>query len=161
MITSKDLTVRWVIRKDLEKILSIERESPEPSWKEEDFLLALRQRNVIGVVAELNFEVVGFQLYKLKPLHFEVIKMTVSSEFSKQGIGGFMVHRLKEKLGALLIHKLAIVFKVRETNLQIQLFLQGRGFICDKIVKGYYEPTTSEAMYRMIYSISEAFEYED
>ena len=50
--------IRWMIRRDMPEVLSIENESFEFPWSEEDFIRCLRQRNCIGMVAEHHDRVV-------------------------------------------------------------------------------------------------------
>src|SRR5687768_6635477 len=52
--------IRWMIRRDMPEVLSIETQCFEFPWTEEDFLRCLRQRNCIGMVAEQGEKVVGF-----------------------------------------------------------------------------------------------------
>ena len=40
--------IRWLIRRDMDEVLSIEQGSFEYPWTEEEFLCCLRQRNCIG-----------------------------------------------------------------------------------------------------------------
>ena len=46
--------IRWLIRRDMDDVLAIERASFQFPWTEEEFLCCLRQRNCIGTVAELD-----------------------------------------------------------------------------------------------------------
>ncbi|MCA9038691.1 MAG: ribosomal-protein-alanine N-acetyltransferase RimI, partial [Planctomycetaceae bacterium] len=52
--------IRWLIRRDMDEVLTIERNSFQFAWNEEEFLCCLRQRNCIGTVAELDHKIVGF-----------------------------------------------------------------------------------------------------
>ena len=47
------LHIRWMIRRDMPDVMGIEVASFEYAWTEDDFLRCLRQRNCIGMVAEL------------------------------------------------------------------------------------------------------------
>jgi len=46
--------IRWMIRRDMPEVMRTERASFEYAWTEDDFLRCLRQRNCIGMVAELG-----------------------------------------------------------------------------------------------------------
>ncbi len=46
--------IRWMIRRDMPEVLQTEQESFDYSWTEEDFLRCLRQRNCIGMVADIR-----------------------------------------------------------------------------------------------------------
>ena len=49
--------IRWLIRRDMDDVLAIERASFQFPWTEEEFLCCLRQRNCIGTVAELDHRI--------------------------------------------------------------------------------------------------------
>lgn len=61
------LRVRWMIGRDMPEVLAIESACRERPWQKERFLKALRQRNVVGMVAdnEANCTVDGFVVYNL------------------------------------------------------------------------------------------------
>ena len=52
--------VRWMIRRDMPEVLGIEQQAFEFPWSDEDFTRCLRQRNCIGMVAEITDSVVAF-----------------------------------------------------------------------------------------------------
>ena len=55
--------VRWMVRKDLDIVCEIEKECFEFPWEGSDFTAAMRQRNCIGRVAEVDSQVVGYVIY--------------------------------------------------------------------------------------------------
>ncbi len=57
--------VRWMIRRDMADVLEMESLCYAVPWTEEDFIRCLRQRNCIGMVAEVGEKVVGFMVYEL------------------------------------------------------------------------------------------------
>ena len=59
------IQLRWMIRRDMPEVLSIEQEAFEFPWLDEDFTRCLRQRNCIGMVAEVGDSVVAFMIYEL------------------------------------------------------------------------------------------------
>ena len=54
-----------MIRRDMPEVIPIETASFEFPWSEDDFVRCLRQRNCIGMVAEMDDQVVGFMIYEL------------------------------------------------------------------------------------------------
>ena len=56
--------IRWMIRRDMPSVLGIEQSCFEFAWNEDDFIRCLRQRNCIGMVAEIDDEIVGFMIYE-------------------------------------------------------------------------------------------------
>lgn len=133
------LEIRWMIRRDMAEVLAIEQANVGPPWDEQDFLNALRQRNSIGMVAELNQRVVGFMIYELSRPQIEVLNFAVHPEFRRLGIGERMVAKLHGKLHTTAPAKRKrLVFHVRESNLGGQQFLAACGLRAE-LVRGHYK----------------------
>ena len=135
--------IRWMIRRDMPEVLRTEQESFEYSWTEEDFLKCLRQRNCIGMVAELGDKVVGFMIYELHKTKLHVLNFAVHPEFRRTGVGRQMVAKL---IGKLSSHRRTkITLAVRETNLSAQLFFKMLDFRATKVLRSYYEDSGEDA----------------
>jgi ribosomal-protein-alanine N-acetyltransferase len=135
--------IRWMIRRDMAEVLRTEQESFEYSWTEEDFLKCLRQRNCIGMVAELGDKVVGFMIYELHKSKLHVLNFAVHPEFRRLGVGRQMVAKL---IGKLSSHRRTkITLAVRETNLAAQLFFKRLDFRAIKVLRGYYDDSGEDA----------------
>lgn len=147
------LQIRWLIRRDMQDVLEIERESFEFPWSEEDFLCCLRQRNCIGMVAESDDRIVGFMIYELHKSRLHVLNFAVSSEFRRAGVGQKMIQRLVDKLSQQ--RRKEIVVEVRESNLAAQLFFQSQGFFAISVLRGRYDDTTEDA-YIMRYLLEQS-----
>ena len=52
------LHIRWMIRKDLEDVLEIERACFEFPWGSDEFITTLRQRDCLAQVIETDAEIV-------------------------------------------------------------------------------------------------------
>ena len=76
-----DLHIRWMIRRDLPTVLEIEESNFEFPWTEDDFLRCLRQRNCIGMVVELDDEIVGFMIYELHTNRLHILNFAVAPFF--------------------------------------------------------------------------------
>lgn len=61
------LEARWMLRRDMEAVLRIEREAFVHPWSESDFIKVLRRRNCIGMAVARDGEVVGYMIYELLP----------------------------------------------------------------------------------------------
>jgi ribosomal-protein-alanine N-acetyltransferase len=143
--------IRWMIRRDMIEVLQTEQESFDFSWTEDDFLRCLRQRNCIGMVAEVDDRVVGFMIYELHKTKLHVLNFAVSPSWRRIGIGTQMVTKL---IGKLSSHRRTkITLAVRETNLSAQLFFRSQGFKASKVLRAYYEDSGEDA-YLMNYRIS-------
>lgn len=141
------LQLRWVIRRDMDEMLEIERGSFEFPWNETDFVDALRQRNIIGIVAEAASEIRGFMIYELRKHELEIIKFAVHPEMRRQLIGTTMLRRLKDKLS--IQRRKELVLKIRESNLPGQLFFRQAGFEASGVLRQWYCDGQSEDAYVM------------
>jgi [ribosomal protein S18]-alanine N-acetyltransferase len=127
--------IRWMIRRDLADVMRIERECFEFAWDDDDFLRCLRQRNCIGMVAEVGDHVIGFMIYELHRNKLNLLNFAVSRSVRRQGIGRQMVSKL--------ISRISLV--VREGNLAAQLFFRGNEFRAMKVLKNYYDDSGEDA----------------
>jgi len=135
--------IRWMIRRDMADVLAIETESFEFPWSEEDFIRCLRQRNCIGMVAELDDRVVGFMIYELHKNRLHILNFAVAGQLRRLGIGTQMVAKLVGKLSEQ--RRSRILLEVRETNLPAQLFFRGAGFRAVSVLHEFYEDTPEDA----------------
>ncbi|MGL5095569.1 MAG: ribosomal protein S18-alanine N-acetyltransferase [Planctomycetia bacterium] len=138
--------IRWMIRRDMPEVLHIEQESYDFAWTEEDFLQCLRQRNCIGMVAELGEKIVGFMIYELHKSKLHILNFAVHPEHRRCQIGLQMVQKLVSKLSSH--RRTSITLEVRETNLAAQLFFREASFQAMRVVRDYY-PDTGEDAYLM------------
>ncbi|MEN6558919.1 MAG: ribosomal protein S18-alanine N-acetyltransferase, partial [Thermoguttaceae bacterium] len=135
--------IRWMIRRDMAEVMSIERESFEFSWLEDDFVRCLRQRNCIGMVAEHRDRVVGFMIYELHKTRIHVLNFAVAEAYRRCGVGSQMVAKLTAKLS--MQRRSRIVLEVRETNLGAQLFFRENGVRAVSVLRSYYADTPEDA----------------
>jgi ribosomal-protein-alanine N-acetyltransferase len=124
-------------------VLDIESHSFEFPWSEDEFIRALRQRNCIGMVAELNEVVVGFMIYELHKNRLHILNFAVSRDYRRNGVGRSMVEKLIGKLSYQ--RRSRILLEVRETNLPAQLFFKNVGFQAVSVLRDFYEDTTEDA----------------
>ncbi len=135
--------IRWMIRRDMPSVIDIEGGSFEFPWSEEEFIRALRQRNCIGMVAELNEIVVGFMVYELHKNRLHILNFAVHRDYRRNGVGKAMIEKLVGKLSRQ--RRSRILLEVRETNLQAQLFFREVGFQAVSVLRDYYEDTDEDA----------------
>ncbi len=138
--------IRWMIRRDMPEILDIEAKVFEFPWLEEDFILCLRGRNTIGMVAEHNNTVVGFMIYELSKLskaRIHVVNFVVAPDCQRQSVGTQMVAKLISKLSNQ--RYTCITLEVRETNLGAQMFFRTCGFRAVSVLRNFYEDTPEDA----------------
>ncbi len=135
--------IRWMIRRDMPFILAIEQASFGSPWLEEDFLRCLRQRNCIGMVAELGDEVLGYMIYELHKHKLQILNFAVCPRHRRQGIGSHMLRKLCSKLTSH--RRTRITLELRETNLEAQLFFRARRFMATAVLRSFYEDTGEDA----------------
>lgn len=140
--------VRWMIRRDMPAVLAIENHCFEYAWTEECFFNCLRQRNCIGMVAELDDQIVGFMIYVLHKGRIHLHNFAVHPAARHCGVGKSMANKLIGKLSQERRNR--IMLEVRETNLAGQLFFSRMGFRAISIVQGAYDDT-DEPAYLMHY----------
>ncbi len=145
--------VRWMIRRDMTEVIGIEQEAFEFPWSEEDFTRCLRQRNCIGMVAELADSVVAFMIYELHRSRLHMLNFAVMRSHRRRGGGTQMMEKLVAKLTPDRRGRVAL--EVRETNLPAQLFFQSLGFRATSVLKDFYRDSTEDA-YLMQYCLEAA-----
>jgi [ribosomal protein S18]-alanine N-acetyltransferase len=136
--------IRWMIACDMREVLTIERDCFTDPWSESDFVNCLRQRNVIGMVAEHEERVVGYMLYELNKDNLHLLNLAVHPGMRRQIIGASMVQKLFSKLSRE--RRRRIVCEVRESNLQAQLFFKSLGFFCVELLREFYDKTDEPAL---------------
>ncbi len=142
--------IRWMIRRDMREVLRIERESFEFHWTEEDYLACLRQRNCIGMVAEIDNQVVGIMIYELHKSRLHILNFAVAERYRRTGIGQQMLDKLIGKLSQQ--RRTRVTLEVRETNLPAQVFFRQSGFRATGVVRDHYADTNEDA-YTMQYAL--------
>ncbi len=149
-----EANIRWMIRRDLPSIISIENRCFSDPWKEEDFLSVLRLRNVIGMVCELENKIIGFVVYELNDNAMSIVTLAVDPDFQRKRFGTFIINKIKQKLS--MQRRTLINCLVRESDLSSQLFLAKNGFKCIEILKKPFEEgeASKEDGYHMQYGIS-------
>lgn len=132
-----------MIRRDMPEVLAIEEEAFEFPWSEEDFTRCLRQRNCIGMVAEMAESVVAFMIYELHRSRLHVLNFAVLRSHRRLGIGSQMLRKLVGKLSPERRNR--ILLEVRERNLPAQLFFRSNGFLAISVLKDFYQDSTEDA----------------
>ena len=131
--------LRWLIRRDMDRVMEIERRSFVDRWGEEEFITTLRNRNCIGTVLDpcnIEDDLYGFMIYELHKDRLKILRMAVHPELRRTGCGAQMIQRLKDKLDQQ--RRYAIDIEVDERNLDCQLFLRAMGFKATGTIRKYH-----------------------
>lgn len=142
--------IRWMIRGDLPAVVEIERQCFEYPWGLNDFTTSLRERDTIGMVAELGGEIVGFMVYTIGEHEIRLIDIAVSYNARRRGVGSLLVTHVIDKMLAKSM-RARVVLDVRESNLAAQLFFKICGFRAVGIQRALYDETPEDA-YRFVHS---------
>lgn len=135
--------VRWMVRRDFPEVMAIENSCFEFPWREEDFQVCLKQRNCIGMVAEVDGRVVGFMIYETPKNRIHLLNIATLPEFQRRGVATQMVQKL---IGKLANHgRTRISMEIRESNLPALIFFRSRGFRATGVLHCFYEDTNDDA----------------
>jgi len=119
------------------QVMPIEQQCFVSAWTEADFIHALRPRNCIGMVAEIDERVVGYMIYELHKCRFHLLNFAVHSEFRRQGVGSVMIQKLVGKLSYQRRH--LILLECSDRNLVSQLFFRSLGFKATSVLRDFYD----------------------
>lgn len=108
--------IRWMIRRDMPTVLSIEEASFEFPMNETEIIKLLRNRDTIGMVCEDNHEqIVGYMIYSLGHKSIEICTFAVHPSYRMRGIGRQMFDKLASKLSPERRNRIDLL--ISETNL--------------------------------------------
>jgi len=138
-----DIHIRWMIRRDMPEVLDVEQSSFEFPWTEDDFIRCLRQRNCIGMVADVDDHVAGFMIYELHKSRLHVLNLAVAAGSRRHGVGEHLVAKLIGKLSPDRRNRIQL--EVRETNLAAQLFFREQGFRAIRVLREFYDDSPEDA----------------
>lgn len=124
------IRIRWMIRRDMIEVVEIDRQSFASRWGEPVFLETLRRRNVIGMVAEDDGRVVGYMVFRLHRDRIELLRLAVSADRRREGIGERLVGKLKGKLAPFVAGREVVACDLDEPDATIEAcrFLASQGF---------------------------------
>lgn len=131
--------IRWMIRRDMEEVMDIERMCFEFPWTEDDMIRTLRQKNCIAMVAEIGDRIVGFFVYELHAKSLHLMSIAVLPSMQRKGIGRAMIAKLSAE------RRSRIALEVREGNTDAQLFFRSMGFRAVNVLRDFYDDTAEDA----------------
>lgn len=139
--------IRWLIRRELERVVQIESESFRCPYDRDWFLENLRQVNTVASVAATSHEpdsVCGYMMYHLHKSYIELIDFAVAPESRRQGIGTELIGRLIDKLSRQ--RRSSIQTLIPDDNLDAHLFFRSCGFGASQIFRDCFESDDGSRM---------------
>lgn len=135
--------VRWMLRRDMPEVLTIEQLNFSWPWSESDFTRCLRQRNCIGMVAENGGKIRGYMVYELMRDRIQLLNFAVLPSVQRFGVGAQMMRKLVSKLSPERRNR--VTLEVSEVSLDAQLFFKAQGFRAVAVLRGHYEQNDDDA----------------
>ena len=142
-IKGGDCWVRWMIRRDMPRVLEIENRCFDNPWTEDDFIRCLLHRNCIGMVAEVGDGTSGFMIYELHKNRLHLLSLAVDPIYQRRGIGSVMLRKLTNKLSRDRRNR--IMLEASERNLDAHLFFRKIGFKAISVLKDFYDASKDDA----------------
>jgi GNAT superfamily N-acetyltransferase len=115
---------RWLTIPDLPKVMEI-LEGNGIDIPEAELRLMLRQRNVIGMVAEISGSVAGVVVYALEHQAIDIHLLAVDPCKQWQGVGRCLIDMLKIKVDS---KRRSLFATVSEYDVAAQMFSKAMGF---------------------------------
>ena len=170
-----NLTLRWMIQRDLPYLLQIEQQSLALRWTQQDFLSVFQSIDTAGCVAEVGVRVVGYLIYSVpaqqedeeaaddqpsvrerwqskrkptspQPLRIVLRNIAVANEWQRHGVARSLLERFERKLRHDQDRIQAIV---PESNLPIQLLLRDAGYKAMRVLRDYFADEDGYLMERV------------
>jgi len=134
MQTDRDIRVRYLIRRDLKQVAKIN--SEEAYFLESSAIASmLTQRNMIGLVSEIDDSVVGYAIYELSKDAVYLLHLVVDSRFRCKGVGRSIISKIISRMR--LANRRHFYASVSEYNVTAQVFLRGCRFQCTEILSDW------------------------
>jgi ribosomal-protein-alanine N-acetyltransferase len=157
-----DITVRWMVQRDLPCLLRLENQLSHSRWTADDFQRTFETFDTVGRVAEIGEQVVGFIVYRVsqepdiidtesvnrylgphrksrprdaRPVRMEILNLVVSPIYRRQGVA----RTLLQTIGRRLQQSGGMVrVVVPETCLACQLLLRSAGYRATRLLRDHF-----------------------
>lgn len=119
---------RWMLRRDMDEVIAIDRSHVWERWDENDYLAILSRRDCIGVVTEEKCgQIVSVMIQRITKRAYTIEKICVRQDMMRNGIASGMVGKLTSRLKPQ--SRTSVVADVKYNNLTAQRFFSSQGFI--------------------------------
>jgi ribosomal protein S18 acetylase RimI-like enzyme len=151
-----DLSLRWMLQRDLSHVLRIAATAAHGSWTRQEFVTAFQSSDTAGWVAEAGNHVAGFVIYAVNgppeeavrvgprwgrrktsqaPLRIVLLNLAVAADWRRRGVGRALLGRLGQKIRQA---QDCIQATVPESNLAAQLLLRNAGYKATRVLRRHF-----------------------
>lgn len=128
--------INFLVHRHIPDVVRICADAYEEPWTGDQFILTMRHHSRIGLVYELDGQVVAYAIYELNRGTMNIINMAVDPRFRRKKIGTLLINRMKMKLKEQGRNFLEI--DSVETCLAAHLFLKFNGFKAVGVNRGQF-----------------------
>lgn len=140
------IAVSYMNMTDMREAVAIDRESfPHQPWTLDDFRFMNSRPYTTCKVADMDGHAAGYVVYTMlrcKGLFVE--RIGVAADARRRGVGRMLIEHVVRVLRHSDARKV-IALKVREGNLDAQLFYRSLGFKCVRVSQGHYAYLNEDA----------------
>lgn len=122
--TDVEIKLRWMIRRDVEAVAEIEQALFNEPWTAARFSSYLSDRKSVGIIAEVDGEIIGYAVYTHRNGVINLDNLGVVTHWQREGVATAILCKIKSMCGT----RNGIIDSVSEDNLPMQLFLKSQGF---------------------------------
>lgn len=129
------IALSFVTVKRFHDVLVIEKNCSEPYWTKLDYQRKLQDRRVVGLVASIGAETVGFIFYRVNVSgdSIRILSLAVSPEFRRKYVATRFLQEIRNRNGMK-----SIKVDVHERNQLALKFFQARGFLATGVNFGKF-----------------------
>lgn len=137
------VVLTWMIARHIPAVVAIDAAASSDPLIKPAFVRLRQATNVIGLVASRKDTFVGYVFYELSRNGIQIVRMAVTPETQRTGVGTAFITRIKERLDVWKRPSIAV--NVRESALPAQLFLRACGFKAVRVVREHFPDTFEDA----------------
>lgn len=127
----------WMTRSDYPGVVAL---NWQPGVKDVISLSRLarlmRMKHVMGYVARIDGQVVGYAVRELHVAHRQLVALVVANEYQRQGIGSRLLREVARRNNGQIAR---VVATVRESSLPAHLFLKENGFRARRVYREWFQ----------------------
>lgn len=140
-MSDSKVTTRWLIRRDLADVVTLEEEKNHWfAWSEQNFIDILREKNVIGIAAELDGSIIGYIIYELYKDKIHICKLEGSLSAEE-----VLLAKVKGKLTQN--RRRFITYDVPDTELKRHKLLKDQGFKAIEVKRMFFKLEEADSYY--------------